>query len=85
MGYAGVANPPAIGFGPLGVPLPERLPYLMPRKPSDDATRIERIGALCADVSKTIQASRHQRASRETLKLAESAGVKRRAKTKPKS
>ena len=62
----------------------------MPGTPSDDQTRIKRIQALCAQVSKTVRRSRQQRQTalrlaREALKLAESAGLKRRAKTKPKS
>ena len=64
----------------------------MPRTlSSDDDARIERIQALCAQVSKTVRKSRQQRQTalrlaREALKLAESAaGLKRKANTKPKS
>jgi len=58
--------------------------------PSDDQSRIKRIQALCAQVSKTVRKSRQQRQTalrlaREAIKLAESAGLKRKAKTKTKS
>ena len=56
---------------------------------SDDDTRIERIQALCLEVSEGVRTSRHLRQSalklaREALKLAESAStVKRKAIPKP--
>ena len=62
----------------------------MPRTRSDDDARIERIQALCLEVSEGVRTSRHLRQAaltlaREALKLAESAStVKRKAKATPK-